>query len=85
MQELVYKPKGVCARQIRLAVDNGILIQVTFENGCDGNSQGLSRLLEGIPVAEVIRRLKGISCEGKATSCPDQLARALEGMVEEKK
>lgn len=85
MQELVYKPKGVCARQIRLAVDNGILIQVTFENSCDGNSQGLSRLLEGMPVAEVIRRLKGISCEGKATSCPDQLARALEGMVEEKK
>jgi uncharacterized protein (TIGR03905 family) len=85
MQEIVYKPKGVCARQIRLAVDNGILMQVSFENGCDGNSQGLSRLLEGMPVAEVIRRLKGIRCEGKPTSCPDQLAKALEGLAEEKK
>lgn len=83
MQEIVYKPKGVCARQICLAVDNGILTRVSFENGCDGNSQGLSRLLVGMPVAEVIRRLKGISCEGKATSCPDQLVKALEGMVEE--
>lgn len=84
MQEIVYKPKGVCAKQIRLAVNHGILTQVSFEDGCDGNSQGLSRLLEGMPVAEVIRRLKGISCEGKTTSCPDQLAKALEGMVEEK-
>jgi uncharacterized protein (TIGR03905 family) len=81
MQELVYKPKGVCARQIRLVVDNDILIRVVFENGCDGNSQGLGRLLEGMPVAEVIRKLKGISCEGKATSCPDQLVKALEGIV----
>jgi uncharacterized protein (TIGR03905 family) len=85
MQEIVYKPKGVCARQIRLAVDHGILTHVSFEDGCDGNSQGLSRLLEGMPVAEVIRRLKGISCEGKETSCPDQLARALEGIAEEQK
>ena len=83
MQEITYKPKGVCAREIRLSVDNGVLTHVSFENGCDGNSQGLSRLLEGMPVAEAIRRLKGIQCEGKPTSCPVQLARALEGMGKE--
>lgn len=84
MQEIVYKPKGICASRIRLVVDNGILTRVSFENGCDGNAQGISRLAEGMPVVEVIRRLKGISCEGKATSCPDQLAKALEGMMERK-
>ena len=83
MRELAYKPKGVCARRIHLAIDNGIVIRVEFENGCDGNAQGISRLVEGMPVAEVIRKLKGINCEGKGTSCPDQLAKALEGMEKE--
>jgi uncharacterized protein (TIGR03905 family) len=78
MQELVYKTKGVCATRINLVIDEGVLVRVGFEEGCDGNSQGLCRLLEGMPVTEVIRRLRGICCDGKDTSCPDQLARALE-------
>lgn len=80
MQELLYKPKGVCARLIHLVIDNGIIIRIRFEDGCDGNAQGLSRLLEGMPAMEAIRRLKGIRCGGKATSCPDQLVKALEEM-----
>jgi uncharacterized protein (TIGR03905 family) len=80
MQELVYETMGVCATRIYLAIEDGILVRVRFEEGCDGNSQGLSRLLAGMPVTEVIRRLRGICCDGKDTSCPDQLARALEKM-----
>ncbi|NLP42891.1 MAG: TIGR03905 family TSCPD domain-containing protein, partial [Veillonellaceae bacterium] len=51
--------------------------KVSFSSGCSGNLQGISRLVEGMPIQEVIKRLKGISCGGKDTSCPDQLARAL--------
>ncbi|MFA5204219.1 MAG: TIGR03905 family TSCPD domain-containing protein [Lentisphaeria bacterium] len=78
---MTYEPQGVCSTRIRLAVADGILVRAGFEDGCAGNSQGLCRLAEGRPVAEVIRRLKGIRCGDKGTSCPDQLARALEKMV----
>ena len=81
MQKLVYETKGVCATRIHLAIEDGVLIRVRFEDGCDGNSQGLCRLLEGMPVSEIIRRLRGIHCDGKETSCPDQLAQALEEML----
>lgn len=83
MRELVYETKGVCATRIRLTVSDGILVKVSFEDGCDGNSQGLGRLVEGMAVTEVIGRLRGIRCDGKETSCPDQLARALEEMLDE--
>jgi uncharacterized protein (TIGR03905 family) len=79
MPEFVYETKGVCSPRIHFAVDeNGILIRLRFEEGCDGNSQALSRLAEGRPVAEIIQKLRGIRCDDKNTSCPDQLARALE-------
>ncbi len=80
MQESVYKTKGVCSTKIRFTVDKGILTRVRFEKGCAGNLQAISRLVEGRPVAEVIEQLRGIPCEDKSTSCPDQLARALEEM-----
>ena len=80
MEELLYKTKGVCSTRIHLAIDNGLLVKVQFESGCDGNLQAISRLVEGMPVVEVIKKLKGIGCDGKNTSCPDQLARALETM-----
>lgn len=80
MREIVYKTKGVCTKQIHLTVDNEILVKARFESGCDGNLQALSLLTEGMSVKEVIKRLKGIGCDGKSTSCPDQLARALEQM-----
>lgn len=77
MREFIYETEGVCASRIYLTIDRGILIKARFENGCDGNAQGICRLVTGMPVNEVIQRLAGISCEGKATSCPDQLAKAL--------
>ena len=73
-----YKTSGVCARGILLDVEDNIVKSVQFEGGCAGNSQGVAKLVEGLPVDKVISRLKGIPCAGRPTSCPDQLARALE-------
>ena len=81
MQEYSYKPKGVCSKRIQFEVEKGVLAKVRFESGCDGNLQGISRLVEGMTVAEVIKRLQGIHCNGKNTSCPDQLAQALKASV----
>lgn len=75
-----YQPKGVCSRQINLEVENGIVIKLEVIGGCNGNLQGISKLVEGMKVEDVIKRLKGINCNGKGTSCPDQIARALEEM-----
>ena len=75
--QYTYIPKGVCSRKIDLEITDGIITSVTFLGGCHGNSQGVSRLVEGYEVQEAIRRLEGINCMGKGTSCPDQLAKAL--------
>lgn len=72
-----YIPKGVCTSKIVFETENNILKNVKFTGGCPGNLQAVAALVEGMPVDEVIKRLKGISCGGKSTSCPDQLARAL--------
>lgn len=72
-----YKTKGTCSRKIEFEIEGDILKKVRFTNGCDGNLEGISRLVEGMPVEKVIEKLKGIKCQGD-TSCPDQLARALE-------
>lgn len=74
---MVYRTKGVCSRQINFEVKNGKVCDVEFLGGCDGNTQGVSRLVEGMDIDEAIKRLKGIDCGGKGTSCPDQLATAL--------
>jgi uncharacterized protein (TIGR03905 family) len=63
---------------IHMDIEDGILKSVQFDNGCDGNLTGISKLVEGMEVNEVIKRLKGIPCGTRRTSCPDQLARALE-------
>ena len=73
-----YKTNGVCARQIEITVNNNIVENVKFLGGCAGNTQGISKLVAGMPVDDVIARLKGIRCGFKATSCPDQLATALQ-------
>lgn len=73
-----YTPKGVCSRQINLEVENGIVINLEVIGGCNGNLQGISKLVQGMKVEEVIKKLKGIDCNLKGTSCPDQIARALE-------
>ncbi len=84
MTKYTYTTKGVCARMIEIEVENGIVSRVEFTGGCSGNTQGVSRLVEGMEVNEAIRRLSGIRCGFKATSCPDQLACALKQIVETK-
>ncbi|MDR1536819.1 MAG: TIGR03905 family TSCPD domain-containing protein [Clostridiales bacterium] len=79
-----YKTNGTCATRISLEIDNDILKSVHFDNGCNGNLSGISRLVEGMSVSDVIAKLKGIPCGRNKTSCPDQLARALEQHLREK-
>ena len=68
----------VCSREIAVFVRNGIIVKVEYCGGCSGNTQGIAMLLKGMPVFDAISRLKGINCNGKGTSCPDQLAQGLE-------
>lgn len=75
--EYRFTPQGVCSTQIIVEVEDGIVKKLQVENGCHGNLQGISRLVEGMTVEEVIRRLEGIDCRGRGTSCPDQIAKAL--------
>lgn len=76
--EYRYEPKGVCSYEMRIEVEGDTIRKVTIEGGCAGNTVGVSRLVEGMKIEEAIKRLKGIPCGMKGTSCPDQLARALE-------
>ncbi|WP_333859210.1 TIGR03905 family TSCPD domain-containing protein [Clostridium sp.] len=72
-----YITKGVCSKQINFDISHNKVKNVSFIGGCNGNLQGISRLVEGMDLNEAIKKLEGISCNGKATSCPDQLATAL--------
>ena len=72
-----YKPNGVCSRQITFDIEDGKVRNVAYTGGCNGNLQGIARLVEGMEVDEAIRRLQGIRCGYKSTSCPDQLSKAL--------
>ena len=78
MKEFKYIPNGVCAREMIFSIDNNIIIDAKTIGGCPGNSQGVSTLIKGMNVDEVIDKLKGINCRNRGTSCPDQIARALE-------
>lgn len=73
-----YKTKGVCSQKISFDIEDGIVKNVQFLGGCNGNTQGVSRLAEGRPAAEVVSVLKGIHCGPRPTSCPDQLANAID-------
>ena len=77
-----YNTKGTCSREIHFEVEDGKLKNVTYIGGCNGNLKGISSLVEGMEIDEVIARLEGISCGGKPTSCPDQLATALKQLKE---
>ena len=78
-----FRPRGVCSQEMRVDVDGqGIIQKLEVLGGCDGNLQGISALVVGMPAQEAIRRLKGIQCGFKPTSCPDQLARGLEAALE---
>lgn len=73
-----YTTKGTCSRAIQFDIVDGKLTNVRFIGGCHGNTQGVAALVEGMDAKEAVRRLKGIDCKGRGTSCPDQLARAVE-------
>ena len=79
---LEYRPRGVCSQRIEIDVEDGLVQDVQFTGGCSGNLQGISRLVKGMPVEEVISRVEGIRCGFKPTSCPDQLAKALKQCLE---
>ncbi len=79
---MVYYPKGVCSNAIDIEVEDGIIKSVEFTGGCNGNTQGISRLVSGMEIQDAISRLKGIKCGFKNTSCPDQLACALQEILD---
>ncbi len=84
MAAYTYSPKGVCSINISFDVEDGLLKNVKFTGGCNGNLKGISSLVDGMEVTEVIKRLKGTNCGNKGTSCPDQLAKALEAYLNTK-
>lgn len=76
----IYKTQGTCSTNIEVEVQDGVVKDVVFWGGCNGNLQGISRLVKGMPVQEVLARLEGIRCGARPTSCPDQLCKALHDM-----
>ena len=76
-----YNTRGTCSREINFTVEDGILKDVEYIGGCNGNLQGISKLVEGMKIEDVIEKLQGIHCGMKGTSCPDQLAKALEATI----
>lgn len=83
--EYTINPVGVCSMQINVKIEEDIIKDVKFIGGCAGNTMGISSLLIGMKVEEAIKRLKGIDCRGRGTSCPDQLAIGLEKILEQNK
>lgn len=77
VKQLVYTPSGVCSRKMIIDYENDKIVDVKVIGGCNGNLQGISKLLVGMDVHEAINRLEGIRCGMKSTSCPDQIAKAL--------
>lgn len=75
-ETIQFKTNGTCSRSIHIEIEGDRIARCAFEKGCDGNSQGICRLVEGAKVDDVIRKLSGIQCQN-GTSCPDQLAKAL--------
>ena len=79
-----YTPRGVCSRKITVELsDSGVVENVSFQGGCNGNTQGVAALVKGMKAEEAISRMKDIDCNGRGTSCPDQLAEALTEALEE--
>ncbi len=78
-----YKTSGVCSRMIHLELDGDVVKSVEFEGGCNGNTKGVASLVRGMKATDAIERLKGITCGFRPTSCPDQLAQALEIALKE--
>ena len=83
MVRYTYRPNGVCSRLFEISVEDDKLVNLNVIGGCDGNLKGIGKLVIGMPVDEVISRLEGIRCGYKDTSCPDQIAKALQAMKAE--
>ena len=81
MGKFSFTPRGVCSAQIDFEIEGDIVKNICFHRGCSGNTQGVAKLAEGMNVNEVIKRLKGVDCNGRGTSCPDQFAKALEAAL----
>ncbi len=79
---MVYQPKGVCSKAIDVQVDGNVIKSVKFTGGCNGNLQGISSLVAGMEIEDAIGKLRGIKCGVKSTSCPDQLACALQEILD---
>ncbi len=77
---MTYITTGTCSRSIDIETEGDVVKSVVFNGGCAGNTAGISKLVAGMKIQDVIDRLKGTDCRGKGTSCPDQLAKALESM-----
>jgi uncharacterized protein (TIGR03905 family) len=83
MKQLTYKTTGTCAKYINIVLDeNNIITSVEFLGGCHGNTQGISKLVSGMNAVDIIKKLEGIRCGMKSTSCPDQLACALRELTD---
>lgn len=83
MKESIYETHGTCSKAIRVVLtDDNVIESVQFAGGCMGNTAGVAALVKGMKAEEAISRLQGIQCGMKGTSCPDQLSKALAGMVE---
>lgn len=80
-----YKTQGVCASEISFDLDNDIISNVTFKGGCNGNLKAIGKLVEGMKAQELIEKLAGNTCGWKQTSCADQLAKAVQKAIQEKK
>ena len=80
--QYTYKTKGTCSQMITFDVNDNIVTNVQFFGGCNGNLKGIAKLVEGMNIDEVIARVEGVTCGMKATSCPDQLAKALKAAKE---
>lgn len=85
MENLTFYTKGTCSTQIDIVTDNGEIESVKFYGGCNGNLQGISKLVKGMNIDDAIAKLDGIKCGFKPTSCPDQLAQALKKLKEKAK
>lgn len=72
-----YTPKGVCSKKMTIEVEDGKIVHAKVVGGCNGNLQGICRLIQGMDVSEAISRMEGVRCGPKMTSCPDQMAQAL--------
>lgn len=81
--QYTYQTRGVCSRKITFDLEDGCVKNVRFLGGCSGNTQGVAVLVDGMNAEEAVRRLQGIRCGAKATSCPDQLAIAIEAAIKQ--